>query len=300
MKSYAALASISCLLFASTAWADEAPEGADEAAPSEAAPSEVAPSEVAPNAEVAPGAEVAPASDARAVPPGALVASIAPAPRPDPREDSSPEMFTPALAPAPTAGATSPAATDRPASENDPHRGELGAFRLGALASAGFPSAIAGQIVFKAADWVGATASYGATPALPIPVADDARISQRGFSATARVYPFRGAFFLGLGGGQSTMTGEIAQSGSGVRAQSSVRTRTAYVMPELGFLHRFAFGLAIGADVGLQVPVSSSSETTASANGSAVAAPAELRDAMRSLGSTPIPVLNFLRLGYVL
>ena len=285
-----ALVSLSSVFFAHLAGAEEA--------------SEVT---VTPTAEVvdAPAqpeasAEVAPAPQAAQPQAGNLIASIAPATRPDPREDSAPEVFTSAKVAPPSPSTNASAQKDAPPSESDPHQGALGMFRLGALASAGFPSAVSGQVVFKIADWVGATASYGATPSIAIPVADDAHMSQKGFSATARVYPFRGAFFVGVGGGQSTMSADAARTESGVRAQSAMSTKTSYLMPELGFLHRFSFGLAIGADIGLQVPLSATTEVTASANGGSAPVPSDLRDAMNKVGTTPIPVLTFLRLGYVL
>lgn len=219
--------------------------------------------------------------------PGQKVASIAPAGRVD---DAAAPAF-----PSPP-----PPVADAPASEPNEHEGVLGKVRLGALAGAGFPSAVTGQLVLKVADWVGVTASYGATPSVPLPIGQDSSISQRGFSATARVYPFRGAFFVGVGGGQSTVESQQGASASGNTARSSLQATTTYVLPEIGILHRFSFGLAIGADVGVQIPVSSRGETAASVNGVATAAPSELRDAMSFVSSKPIPVLNFLRLGYVL
>jgi hypothetical protein len=57
------------------------------------------------------------------------------------------------------------------------------------MLGAGFPSLVSGQIVLTLHDWVGLTASYGATPALTFPVGDGASLAQHGFDATARVYP---------------------------------------------------------------------------------------------------------------
>ncbi len=240
---------------------------------------------------------------AEAAPVGTTLASITPQPRPDPRDDAAPTGFRSPLAPAaaalpsPLLRGRSDQAAEAPASE---HEGALGALRIGALAGAGFPSAVSGQIVLKLAGWVGATASYGATPSVSVPVAPGTTLSQRGFSATARVYPFRGAFFVGVGGGQSVVSSQSSATTQGAYAQNRMQATTAYVVPELGLLHRFSFGLAIGADVGVQIPVASHSATTSSLNGSIASTPSELRDAMAFVATKPIPVLNFLRLGYVL
>lgn len=197
--------------------------------------------------------------------------------------------------------ASSPRARDGVTDERaDPHRGPLGPVRLGALVGAGFPSLVSGQIVFKLHDWVGLTGSYGATPSISLPVASDASLSQHGFNATARVYPFRGAFFLGLGLGQSTVTGRAAESAYGVSAAASAMTRTTYVLPELGFLYRFSFGLTIGADIALQLPIAATSSSSASVAGTAVGLPDDVRQTLASLETTPVPVIHFLRIGFVL
>lgn len=233
------------------------------------------------------------AQEPAATPTGKAVASIDPKSRPDPRDDAAaPSQLTPAVSPA-------PAAPNADVAERR-HEGVLGRHRLGALASAGFPSIVTGQLVYKYADWVGLTASYGATPSLSLPIADGVRIEQHGFSGTGRVYPFRGAFFLGVGAGMSTFRSEQSAASGGYAARASMSTNTTYAMGELGFLHRFAFGLALGADLGIQIPMSSHATSAASVNGEAAPVPQEIRDTMTFLSSKPIPVLNFLRLGWVL
>ena len=218
---------------------------------------------------------------------GKTIASID---RPEPSEDSARPPIVPPARAASTANADAP----------DPHHeGALGRHRLGALAGAGFPSIVSGQVVYKYADWVGFTGTYGATPTLTIPVAGGVNVAQQGFSGTARAYPFRGAFFFGVGGGRSAISAEQTASQSG-GAHTSLHTTTVFVTGELGFLYRFQSGFSIGADVGVQVPTSSIGGTTASVAGQPVASPQQLRDVMKYFASEPVPVVNVLRLGYVL
>ena len=192
-----------------------------------------------------------------------------------------------------------PVGRDSSQAEPDPHRGALGPVRLGALLGAGFPSLISGQVVLKLHDWVGLTGSYGATPTLTAPIGTGASFSQQGFAATARVHPFQGMFFLGLGIGRSEVTGRATASAYGVAGEASATTRTTYVLPELG-IYRFSFGLTLGADVAVQLPFAGSTSSSSSVAGVAVGLPDDVARTLTALETTPIPVVHFVRIGFVL
>jgi len=212
-----------------------------------------------------------------------------------------------AAKPIPTLIVTTPAATSSPpvahsddqqSSEKDPHEGLLGILRIGALAGVGAPSIFSGEGLAKIGDWVGLTGDYGTAPSLSLPIGNGAAtISQTTVSAGARVFPFRGAFFVGGSVGQQTVSAKVTQSAEGVTGGASFSTKAMFVEPQIGFLYRFAFGLAIGCDAGLQIPVTASGQSSATDN---VALPAQLSTAMNYAEKGVIPSLNLLRLGYVL
>jgi hypothetical protein len=184
---------------------------------------------------------------------------------------------------------------DAAGAANDPHAGALGALRLGALAGVGAPSIFSGEALAKIGDWVGLSGDYGVAPSLSVPIGNGgATISQTTVSAGARVYPFRGAFFLGGAVGQQSVDAKVTQSAQGVTGAANFQTKTMFIEPQIGLLYRFKFGLAIGCDVGLEIPVQASGQS------SMQQLPGPLEQAMTYAEKGPIPSVNLLRLGYVL
>ena len=107
-------------------------------------------------------------------------------------------------------------------------------------------------------------------------------------------------FFLGLGIGRSEVIGRATASAYGVAGEASATTRTTYVLPELGILYRFSFGLTLGADVAVQLPFAGSTSSSSSVAGVAVGLPDDVARTLIALETTPIPVVHFVRIGFVL
>ena len=87
--------------------------------------------------------------------------------------------------------------------------------RLGAIAGVGFPHPLAVEALAEFSGYVAVGAEYGALPAVTI---DNVRTSLWSLSADVRVFPFRGAFFIGLRAGrqhvEATTTVTIMSLGS--------------------------------------------------------------------------------------
>jgi hypothetical protein len=191
-----------------------------------------------------------------------------------------------------------PKFSDDAAGANDPHQGALGAFRLGALAGVGAPSIFSGEGLAKIGDWVGLTGDYGAAPSISLPVGNGgATISQTTVSAGARVFPFRGAFFVGGSVGQQSVNAKVTQSAAGQTGAANFSTSAIFIEPQIGFLYRTSFGLAIGCDAGLEIPVSAHGQSSVT---DGIPLPSVLSQAMTYAEKGPIPSVNLLRLGYVL
>lgn len=278
---------------AKTAAADGGDDGADFVAPGESpAPYDstttresddfaTTPAQIQdPPAAVAP----APVAVMAPVPVAAPIAAIAPSAKREP-------MHATAVAP-------TPRLSDDPASANDPHQGALGAFRLGALAGVGAPSIFSGEGLAKIGDWVGLSGDYGAAPSISLPVGNGgATISQTTVSAGARVFPFRGSFFIGGSVGQQSVNAKVTQSVAGQSGAANFSTSAIFIEPQMGFLYRSSFGLAIGCDVGLEIPVAAHGQSSVT---DGIPLPSSLSQAMTYAEKGPIPSVNLLRLGYVL
>lgn len=180
----------------------------------------------------------------------------------------------------------------------------LGDWNLGATVGAGVPSPISGQVLVKYKKVIGLNAEYGFLPTLTLPGGDNIQVSQHMADFGLHVYPFKGAFFLGCGMGFQNLSASATTTqqvqGQSVTGQATASVDTVFVSPRLGFLHRFDFGLAIGMDVGVQIPVSGSTTISGSADGVALTPPKGATDVAHTIQTTPIPIIHLLQLGWVL
>lgn len=186
----------------------------------------------------------------------------------------------------------------------------LGPFHVGATVGAGFPSPISVQGVFKYKKLIGANLELGMLPEINTSFGYGIRLHQEMIDFGVHVYPFSGAFFLGLGIGAQrlTATGEAntTYNGTYVTGDASAVVSTVFLSPRLGLLHRFDFGLAIGMDVGVELPISGSVDLNRTATspkypGQSFSLPItqDVADIGNRVKTTPIPIIHILQLGYL-
>ncbi len=284
----AAVASV--LLAAPSTWADSADDdiGSEPTAPIFAAQAsssvvETAPIVAAPVAEAAVAVSTPQLGPVAAAPVAPVApAQVAEAPKP-------PTKVSVAASPVTTA----PASDAHPEAD-DPHQGALGPVRLGIFAGVGLPSIVSGEVLAKIGDYVGIAGDYGVLPKLKLPIqGGGAEVQGSSMSIALRIYPLREAFFIGAAVGQQSVSAGESASAYGLSQASSFDAKAVYLAPQIGLMHRFSFGLALGCDLGVRFPVSSSA--TASAD-----LPDTMSSIMRYSQKGVVPELNLLRLGYVL
>jgi len=185
--------------------------------------------------------------------------------------------------------------------------GPLGAFRAGPSFGIGAPDGFRLGAFTK---WRGLLAGGVAVSLLPSTAVPgiDGKVSRASGEAFARIHPFRGAFFLGVAGGYAQTKGTFSESRMVGGQTRSIETHALadafYVAPNAGFQWMLPFGMTVGFDVGVQLPVGAQTPTIdASANGVALpldgsgGAPAE---AGRYVATMPVPVIHLLELGFAL
>jgi hypothetical protein len=199
-------------------------------------------------------------------------------------------------------------AADVPASSGSVYTSEglLGPVRLVPTIGAGAPDGMRFGVFAK---WKGLLAVGGAFSMLPetrLPGigADVVRASGEAF---ARVYPFRGAFFVGVAGGyaqtKGTMSDQRMEGGEMQHLEVRARANALYVAPHLGFQWMLPMGMTVGFDAGVELPIASNqSKFDASKDGLGVAVEGKgiAADATRWLATMPVPVIHLLELGYAL
>lgn len=206
------------------------------------------------------------------------------------------------LALAVPAQAAEPVPTDENAPRDEPGRdvpsstGDDDAFRVGVLGGVGFPRPLALEGVVGLGRVVMVGAEYSFSPQVTI---QDVKTRLWGASADLRVFPFQGAFFVGLRGGYQSLTAETTLSAANVGSYTeTVDVGTWFVNPRIGFLWTWK-PLALGVDAGVQIPVST---TVSRSSLLAVAAPeldGRITGYADTIGRTPIPTIDLLRIGLV-
>jgi tetratricopeptide (TPR) repeat protein len=105
------------------------------------------------------------------------------------------------------------------------------------LSLIGPPNLFGGGLHFRVGEYFGAGVDYQMTPSLTF---DPISVSSSLFSINARVYPFKGAFFLGGGFGYQSITGKLSNSDVTVGANASFPA----MMASIGFFGRDGFVMA--------------------------------------------------------
>jgi hypothetical protein len=177
---------------------------------------------------------------------------------------------------------------DHPVRESTPHP-----VRIGAIGGIGFPRPLAVEGMVLVGGTVALGVEYGALPPTTI---SGVRVSLWSLGGDARVFPFRGAFFIGLRAGHqhvgAAMTVVVGSIGS---AYEELALDSWFINPRLGVLWISHSGLAFGVEAGVQIPMSTAVSSTL---------PLSLAPSVRStadaLGSTVLPTFDLLRIGIVL
>jgi hypothetical protein len=174
--------------------------------------------------------------------------------------------------------------------------GLFGSVRIGAFGGVGFPRPLSVEGMVKFADVVGLGLEYGALPDITV---SGVTASLSAIDVDLRVFPLRGAFFIGIAMGRQDLGATataVLPMGLGSLTER-VSADSWLVNPRIGFLWTWAWGLTVGMDVGAQIPVSSSYTNTIP---SQLAVSRTATNAAHLLGGDVLPTVNVLRLGLLL
>src|SRR5690606_19992023 len=128
-------------------------------------------------------------------------------------------------------------------------------------------------------------------------------------NAVGRFFPFQGAFYLGLGAGVQMMSVEADDVIQGERYTGSVDHTAFFITPQVGWLWIWDSGFALGLNLGVQIPITSSLDVRVrDSRGREVdpndygPAAVELRDDVSGvaeyLGFFPLPAVDLLKIGF--
>ena len=168
-------------------------------------------------------------------------------------------------------------------------------FRGGVLGSVGFPRPLAIEGFVKIERILGVGVEYSALPSLSV---SGVNTHFWAIAADARVFPFKNAFFIGLRAGRQHLGGDatvtVAPYGS---LNETLSVDSTFVNPRLGFLWTWEPGISLGVNIGVQVPVSTSSSNSLP---SQVAIDSRITRVTNTLGRYALPTLDLLQIGVLL
>jgi hypothetical protein len=164
---------------------------------------------------------------------------------------------------------------------------------IGAMAGVGFPRPLSVEALVRIERTVAFGVEYSALPKLTV-AGVDARMWA--IAADARVFPFRGAFFVGLRGGMQHASASSTLAVSQLSVTEQLDVDTLFINPRIGFLWGSAPGLTIGIEAGVQIPLSSS---VTSSLPSQLLATRELTSVTDTLGKSALPTVDLLRIGFL-
>lgn len=156
------------------------------------------------------------------------------------------------------------------------------ALSIGALAGVGFPRPLSVEAMIVLGRGVGLGAEYSILPPITI---SGIHASASAIAGDFRVFPLRGAFFIGVRGGLQRLDGGMAGE--------SLLAETWFLNPRMGFMWTWRPGLAIGMEAGIQLPIGSRTQMPAIAT-------EEIAALTKTLATSAIPTVDLLRIGLML
>lgn len=180
----------------------------------------------------------------------------------------------------------------------------LGDFLVGPYVQAlGLLRPFGGGLELKYADLIGLSGNYTFLPELKI---SSVKLKVSGWDARVKVYPFKGAFFLGLAYGSQDFTGSMNQTYSGINGTVTVHQKNNFITPHIGWNWIFGSGFFMGMDLGVQLSMNQKTDTSTDITNGAVLNSAEyqktvkdINDKANLVGKTPLPLLTLLKFGYL-
>jgi hypothetical protein len=198
---------------------------------------------------------------------------------------------TASAAPAPSAARTPGGTLEAPGAATAPSTPPP--VRVGVIGGIGFPRPLAIEGIAGISGYLALGVEYGTLPNLTV---DGVSASLWSVAGDLRIFPFRGAFFLGLRAGRQHVgaTTTIAMGPFGDAAEV-LGLDSWFLNPRVGFLWTMRGGLTFGVEAGVQFPLSPSVSSSLP-----LALYPSAQRTIDALGSSVIPTVDLLRLGLVL
>jgi hypothetical protein len=191
------------------------------------------------------------------------------------------------------AAQTSPieATADRGSSDHDGDA-KVEHVRVGVVGGVGFPRPLSIEAMVKLERIVSFGLEYSAMPTTTV---NGVMVGWHALALDARLFPFRGAFFLGARLARQHLDGSATVNAGAYGSYSgAVAIDTWYLEPRIGFLWTFRSGITVGIDAGLELPLQKTATASLPAGVAVPSAVATVRD---FFGASTLPTVTLLSVG---
>jgi len=246
------------------------------------------------------------------LPPSEPVAApeVSPTPAPSPSPEADATTAAPVETPAPAAPTSvvaeaPPAVSETAQSEGSGKtQGVLGDILFGpSVTLLGFPSPFRFGLEAKYAGLVGLSVDYGLFPNLTF---SNIKLKYNSWRVGAQVYPWRGAFYIGVGFGKQNFTAAATDTAAGTTVTYDLTVNTTIFTPHIGWRWVGTSGFFFGMELGAQVAASSTAAFTTDTTDATVIASAEyqakktdLEDKGKTFGQTTLPHFALVQIGWL-
>lgn len=234
--------------------------------------------------------------------PAKTEAAPAATPVPSPVVAPTPEAVVEAPIPTPTPKVELPKA--EPANELYGKKNRnLGDFVVGPyLTAVALPRPISFGVEAKWKDLMGLSGAYGFFPQVTV---SSVKLKITGYDFRLKIYPFRGAFFLGVGMGSQTFTGSMTKTISTIATTGTIVQDNSFIAPHMGWNWTWDSGFFMGLDLGVQLSMkrkntfsSDVTNTLVTSSAEYTALQADILKQADLIGKTPLPLLTLIKIGY--
>lgn len=203
-----------------------------------------------------------------------------------------------------TTTTTTPVPTESHSDKYGKSEGVLGKFLLGPnITALGFPTPFRFGVDTKYDNMFGLAFSYGLFPSLTL---SSISLKFNSWRVDAKVYPFSGAMYVGVGFGKQTLNANYSKVTASTPVNYALSVNSTIITPHIGWRWVWASGFFYGMEAGVQLSASSTATFTTDAP-AAVQATAEytsnkkdIEDKGKTFGQTTLPHFALVQLGWFL
>jgi len=160
----------------------------------------------------------------------------------------------------------------------------------------GFIQPVTVGIEAKYANLAGLSFDFGFVPDITIPsTSPSVKVNWSSWNVAAKVYPFRGSFFLGAALGGRSFTGKTAD----VTGNYYASVTSTFILPEIGWRWVTRSGLFFGMEFGWQFVLSYTADFRYNDIPVPTSANKDLQDAAKFIGEQGLPHLGLFTIGYL-